>query len=235
MKITLLTGQTFDFSGIFDFEIKIKKTPLAKRITLRIDEKNRIPVLTIPEKCSKKKAVLFIQEHIDWIRQTLAKLPHLQRIKDREQINILGKKITIIHSPTQRGTFLEQDTLLVGGSIEFLHRRTIDYIKKQTHQYLCDLSRAYAQKINSKINKITLKDTKTRWGSCSNRNNINYNWRIALAPVFVINYLVCHEVSHLIYQDHSSDFWTCVNNLCPQYKEAREWLKTNGKTLYKYI
>lgn len=235
MKITLLTGKIFNLSDIFGFEIKTIKTPLAKRLTLRIDEKNRIPVLTIPENCSKKKAISFINSHLDWIKQTLSKLPPAQKFTTNQQISFMGKKITIIHSPERRDAFLDNDTLLVGGNIEFLHRRTADYIKKHAQLCLYDLSKHYAEKLNCKIKNVTLKDTKSRWGSCSNKNNINYNWRIAMAPYFVIEYLVCHEVSHLAHQNHSPAFWECVANLCPQYKEARNWLKEQGKTLYRFI
>lgn len=147
----------------------------------------------------------------------------------------MGKPITIIHTPDKRGVCLENDRLLVGGNIEFLHRRVTDFIKKHAKQFLYNLSQAYADKLNCTINNIVIKDTKSRWGSCSNKRNINYNWRIALAPDFVINYLVCHEVSHLVHQNHSSDFWQCVANLCPDHELARHWLKANGKELYKYI
>lgn len=234
MKITLLTGQTFDFSDILDFDIKITKSSLAKRLTLRIDEKNRIPVLTIPNKCSSKKAIAFVKEHTDWIKNTLSKIPKSKKFSPQDKFTFLGREITIIHTPSQRGTILSENNLLVGGDIEFLHRRVTDFIKKQTLKHLYAFTIETANKINCKVHNVTLKDTKSRWGSCSSKNNINYNWRISLAPYFVIEYLVCHEVSHLLHQNHSSDFWQCVANLCPDYKKARNWLKTNGKELYKY-
>ena len=91
-----------------------------------------------------------------------------------------------------------------------------------------------AQIIDAKITSISVKDTKSRWGSCSTRGSINYNWRIVLAPKEVIEYLVCHEVSHLKHLNHSTDFWATVKELCPHCKEARRWLKIRGRELYKY-
>ena len=91
-----------------------------------------------------------------------------------------------------------------------------------------------AKKIGKNVKTVTIKDTKSRWGSCSNRGNINYSWRIILAPKNVINYLVAHEVSHLLYQDHSNDFWNCVEVLHKEYENSRDWLKTKGKSLYLY-
>ena len=64
--------------------------------------------------------------------------------------------------------------------------------------------------------------------------NINYNWRIALAPMYVIEYLVCHEVCHLKHPNHSKDFWNELKNLCENFDEGRKWLKVRGKELYKY-
>lgn len=234
MKITLLTGQTFDLSTNFGFNIKIKKTTLAKRLTLRIDEKNHIPVLTIPNCCSKNKAIAFIKEHLDWINTNLEKLPPLKKFTNNDKISLMGKEITIIHDPTQRGISLTEDKLITGGHEEFLHRRVCDFIKKHAQKELYQTSINTAKKLNCEIHNVFIKDTKSRWGSCSNKKNINYNWRIALAPQFVIDYLVCHEVSHLVHQDHSPLFWKCVSKLCPKYKEARQWLKTLGKTLYQY-
>ncbi|MCQ2740852.1 MAG: M48 family metallopeptidase, partial [Alphaproteobacteria bacterium] len=76
---------------------------------------------------------------------------------------------------------------------------------------------------------------KSRWGSCSTLGNINYNWRTCMAPLYVIEYLVSHEVSHLLHPDHSASFWQTVEATCPNYKEGRRWLKIKGKDLYKYV
>lgn len=235
MKITLLTGQTFDFAKTLNMNIKVVKSPLAKKLTLRIDEKNRIPVLTIPKYCSSRKAVSFVEEHQDWIQKTLAKLPLSVKFENGDSFSFMGKNIIINHSPIQRVTQIKDGFLFIGGNKVFLHRRVCDFIKKQAQKELFSLSCLFAKKIDCKIHNVTLKDTKSRWGSCSNKNNINYNWRIALAPYFVIEYLVCHEVSHLAHQNHSADFWQCVAKLCPQYQEGRNWLKINGKELYKYL
>ena len=91
-----------------------------------------------------------------------------------------------------------------------------------------------AEKIGCQVKNVAIKDTKSRWGSCSTLDNINYNWRIALAPEFVISYLIAHEVSHLRHQDHSKEFWQCVKSLFPRCGEGRLWLKQHGKDLYLY-
>ncbi len=235
MKITLLTGQTFDFKKIFGFETKIKKSSIAKKITLRIDEKERVPLLTIPTKCSQHQAINFLKANYNWIINTLAKLPPQTKFHNGDNLSFFGKNYTILHSPEQKGSFFEKDFIKISGKTEFLHRRTVDFLKKQTLIKLTDMSIQKASLLGCKINSITIKDTKSRWGSCSTLGNINYNWRICMAPTEIINYLVCHETTHLKHPNHSSSFWQTLESICPNYKECRNWLKINGKNLYKYI
>lgn len=234
MRITLLTGKTFDFSKDFDFEIKVKKSSVAKKLVLRIDEKCHCPVLSIPKYCSKKQALNFLKSNEDWIVNMLAKLPKASDFADGEKISVFGKEYTIAHDDKHKGTCFENDILKVGGDKSFLHRRVKDFLKKEAVDKLAEISLAKAQKIGVKVASVSVKDTKSRWGSCSTKGNINYNWRIVLAPLDVIDYLVCHEVSHLKHPNHSTLFWKTVEELCPCYQESRKWLKVKGKDLYKY-
>lgn len=234
MKITLLTGRIFDFSKDFNFDVKVKKSAVAKKLVLRIDEKNHCSVLTVPKYCSQKKAMAFLKENEDWIINMLAKLPKKSNFTNGEEICVFGKKYKIVYNERHRGVCFENDNLNVGGDEFFLHRRVKDFLKKYAVDELAELSLEKAKKIGVKISSVSVKDTKSRWGSCSTRGNINYNWRIVLAPVYVIDYLVCHEVCHLIHPNHSTAFWNEVKNLCSNYKEGRSWLKIKGKELYKY-
>jgi len=234
MKITLLTWKIFDISQEVGINIKVVPSRAHGRISLRIDQKERLPVLSVPRFCSKKRAVNFVNENMDWIIESLSALPLLKNFQNGETIMLFGKNVLIRHTPQRRGTTLENDILYVAGSAEFLHRRVKDYIKKQAAIYFYRLSENLAQKIGCHVHNVCIKDTKSRWGSCSNLCNINYNWRIALAPIEAIEYLMAHEVAHLKHQNHSSDFWNCVAELNTNWRVGYEWLKKNGKTLYQY-
>lgn len=235
MKITLLTGKIYNIEEAFDFPLKVIKSPRAKRLTLRIDNKDRIPVLSLPNRCSAQKAIDFICVHEDWIKQTLENLPQSQFFVSGSTISLFGKEITIQHAPEKKwGARIEDNILYVSGDSEFTHRRVKDFIKKEARNKFLKLSQKTAAKIGCCVNDVTIKDTKSRWGSCSSLNNINYNWRLALAPQYVINYIVAHEVSHLLHQDHSSDFWECVASLCPQHEKGQNWLKEHGRELYVF-
>lgn len=235
MKITLLTGKTFDIQAALNMDIKIIKSPKAKRLTLRIDAKERLPILTIPSRCSAKRAVEFVEMHRAWLEENLQKIPAVKHFENGEKISLMGKEYTINHCPQKRcGVMIEEDNIVVSGSKEFLHRRICDFIKKKAQEQLLKKSQTLANKIGCRVNHVSIKDTKSRWGSCSSLENINYNWRICLAPKYVINYLVAHEVSHLLHQDHSREFWQCVKKLCPDAAKGRLWLKNYGKELYRY-
>lgn len=235
MKITLLSGRTFDFAAELGFAIKVVKSPLAKRLTLRIDEKNRIPVLTLPRYCSSRKAVEFVDNHRDWIQNMLARIPVAGQFENGESISVMGQKVIISHNSKQRGAVLQDGFLIIGGEPEFLHRRVCDFLKKYAAKELYKLSLRKAKQIDCSVHHVVLKDTKSRWGSCSSKSNINYNWRIVLAPTHVIDYLVSHEVAHLAHPDHSQAFWDCVAFLCPDYENGRRWLKIRGKELYRWL
>lgn len=235
MKITLLTGKTFDIKEELGIDIKVVPSRSLHKLVLKIDNKERIPVLSVPKFCSRRRAVSFVNENMGWIMTTMAKLPPIKEFENGEKISLFGENVVIAHSPDARcGVRKENDLLIVSGGAEFLHRRVRDFIKKQAKIVLLGESVSMAQKIGCKVNDVTIKDTKSRWGSCSGLGNINYSWRIALAPSYVIKYLVAHEVSHLLHQDHSSDFWKCVEELYPEWKNGHDWLKKYGKTLYKY-
>ena len=235
MKITLLTGKTFDISEEIGMDIKVVRSSSLRKLTLRIDSKERIPVLSVPKFCSQRRAVKFVNENIDWILQSLAKLPEIKKFADGEIISLFGHNVTISHRQNEKGgVWIEGDLLCVSGEAEFLHRRVRDYIRRRAGDEFYTRSKKLAEKIGCKLNGVVIKDTKSRWGSCSSLNNINYSWRIALAPDFVIDYLMAHEVSHLKHQDHSEDFWKCVASLCPEWSRGNSWLRRNGKSLYAY-
>lgn len=235
MKLTLLTGKTYDIEAELGFPIKIVKSTRAKRLTLRIDTQERLPILTIPSRCSARRAIDFVESHRDWIDEVLARIPEAKSFADGDKITFFGRELTICHAPAKRcGACEENGILYVSGRREFIHRRVKDYLKKQAQIRFYELSKQQADKLGCSLKDVTMKDTKSRWGSCSSLHNINYNWRISLAPDYVIAYMVAHEVSHLKHQDHSDKFWRCVSKLCPGYATGQAWLKTSGKELYRY-
>ena len=236
MKITLLSGKTFDINANLGFDMKVIHSTRSRRLTLRIDKKDRVAVLTIPKYCSRKKAVSFVESHQDWVLDNLSKIPELKQFQNNDTISIFGKDYRIEHTDIRGNTRLDKKNkiLYVSGGIEFLHRRVKDFIKKLALEEFTARSIDVADKIGKTVHNVCIKDTKSRWASCSSLNNINYSWRLALAPEYVIRYIVAHEVSHLKHQDHSAYFWALVEFLEEDAHKGRDWLTNNGHQLYTY-
>ena len=236
MKITLLTGKTFDIKNEVGFDVEVVMSNRARLLGLRIDAKKRLPVLTVPKYCSKKQAVKFVTAQKDWIEEHLKKIPQRRPFEAGEKICLNGQELELKHCENLRaGVQIVGEYMLVSGEKAFFSRRVRDFVKEQAQKILYQMSIEKALKIGCKLNRVVIKDTKSRWGSCSSLNNINYNWRIMLAPQKVIDYLTAHEVAHLKHRNHSADFWKCVDDLAEDAEYGRQWLKKNAESLNEYI
>ena len=125
-----------------------------------------------------------------------------------------------------------EQVLLIGGAPEHLGRRLADFLKKQARE---DLERAvsrHAGTLGTRASAIRVKDTRSRWGSCTSDGRLSFSWRIAMAPDFVLDYLAAHEVAHLQEMNHSPKFWALCKRLCPETERAKSWLKKNGSALH---
>ncbi len=235
MKIILLTGKIFEIENGTDLPLRAVSPTACRRLSLRIDNKERKVVLNLPPRCSVRKALDFVEKNRDWIEAHLLAVPVSRQFSDGDVISFFGENLKICHCPKAKsGVVREGNVLKVSGEKEFLPRRVRDFIRNETHLKMRELSQQKAARIGCSVNRVTIKDTKSRWGSCSTLNNINYNWRIALAPVEAIDYLAAHEVAHLKHRDHSAAFWECVRSLSPYAESGRRWLKQNGRLLYAY-
>ena len=95
--------------------------------------------------------------------------------------------------------------------------------------------KVYSDRVKKKVNKVTIRDNTSRWGSCSSNGNVSINFFLSYAPESIIDYVVVHELCHLIEMNHSKSFWQEVENLYPDYKAARKWLREEGRRLYTFL
>lgn len=110
----------------------------------------------------------------------------------------------------------------------------LDWYKAQARRFITQEIECDKVKYNFSYNDISIKDTVSRWGSCSTKKNFNFNWRLVMAPPFILSYVINHEIAHLTYMNHSKDFWALVALRFPKYNEAKSWLKNNGGNLIKF-
>ena len=222
------------FIIVDDIQIEVIRKKGKKTLSLKINPKSGNPELSIPYLCPLIFAKSFVKEHLIWLKKHIQTTPQKQFFTDKMQLSLLGQNLTIIHSDQFCATHIKGDQLIVGGNTEHLHRRVKDFIKKQAYDYIRSKADEISIKSGKKISKVTLRDTSSRWGSCSSNGCLSFCWRLALAPIFVIDYVIIHEVAHLTHMNHSNDFWLHLKELGGQSRTAKKWLKENASYLHSF-
>ena len=125
-------------------------------------------------------------------------------------------------------------TLLVPGDPEHQGRRLTDWLKDQAAEDLSRQTAIHAERLGVTVKSVKMRSQSSRWGSCSSSGNLNYNWRLIIAPEFVLDYVAAHEVAHLVEMNHSAAFWATVKRTLPDMDRGRAWLKAHGRQLMAY-
>lgn len=207
----------------------------AKNLRLRISRDCTQAILLLPPKTSVSEARDFFAQCELWAASRSFPLINKVLFEEGAKIPILGLLRTLYFKNDLRVNFiLEQDRLLVHENLKFNPSAIRLFLKQVAYDYISKKSHEYSKILNVHYGKITLKNYRARWGSCSSKGDLTYSWRLVFAPPHVINYLCAHEVSHLKEMNHSYRFWSCVSLLIPDYKPAKRWLKENGSTLFLY-
>lgn len=228
---------TYPFEDISP-DLTLKINPRAKRLALRVDPKNYKVRLVIPKRASIRSAYRFALENKYWIREKLAELPRPKKLIHGEKIQILGKKVTInvTYDPTLKTTDiqLKDNELVVLTNKEDASPRITRYLKKMVKDKITELAHEKAAQIGKKISKIEIKDTTSRWGSCSHDGKLSFSWRLIFATHEAFDYVVGHEVAHLAVMDHSPEFWEVCEELSESYSRGKNWMKRNSAQLISY-
>lgn len=222
------------------YKVQLRRVDTARRFILRVRGATRDAVLTMPLRASLKDAAEFAERNAAWVGVRLRRLPQQVRFVEGAVIPLRGAPTRIVHAAGSRGVvwFTSDETgeknLYVAGDAAHIERRVQDWLKAQARSELIAAVRHYAGVIGKPMPSITLKDTTTRWGSCSATGALNFSWRLILAPSDVLAYLAAHEVCHLAHMNHSARFWKLCRSICAETDVAEAWLKTNGLDLYRY-
>jgi predicted metal-dependent hydrolase len=206
----------------------------ARRVSLRIDPCEGMVVVTLPPRAGKRAGMSLLMTHATWVSDRLARLPDAIRFADGELIPLGGGKVTIRHDPAaRRGAWLSDDVLHVTGAPEFLRRRVTDFLRAEARRRFTPMVASKAALGGLRARRVVVKDTRTRWGSCAPDGSIALCWRLIMAPEFVQDYVVAHEVAHLRYMDHGPRFWDLVSKLTPHMATAMAWLRADGARLQR--
>ncbi|MDQ0396041.1 M48 family metallopeptidase [Labrys monachus] len=223
--------------GTATYPVTVKRLASARRYTLRVRTAQRDVVLSMPEKGSLATARAFADKHAGWIALRIGKLSQDVAFADGAMVPLRDVPHRIEHRPG-RGTVKPEagspPVLAVFGDPGHLPRRLTDWLRKQALKELQAAVTRHTQALGVKHGPVSVKDTASRWGSCSSSGALAFSWRLILAPPFVLDYLAAHEVSHLQEMNHSPRFWRLCRTLCPRTDEAKAWLKSHGAGLHRY-
>ena len=213
--------------------IILRKSARARRISLRISQLDGRVTLTLPRGISDAEGIAFAREKEVWLRGHLDKRGVDQAIALGAVLPIEGVEHEVCAGEGRR-VVLGEDAIYVPGKPEQVGTRVQAFLKQMARDKLAGASDHYADVLGLPYTRITLRDTRSRWGSCTSEGALMYSWRLILCPPNVLRYVAAHEVAHLAEMNHSSAFWNTVTRIHGPYAEPRAWLRKNGSGLHSF-
>ncbi len=211
-------------------EITLRRSARARRFSLRVSTHDGRVTLSLPLRARETEAMAFARAQEGWIRQALDRMPPHQGVQTGALIPIEGALWRLEPTPGRR-VLLDAGRVLVPGDAAQLGTRLAAFLKVMARERLLAASDHYAALIGRKVNRVTLRDTRSRWGSCTADGALMYSWRLIMAPPSVLNYVAAHEVAHMVEMNHAPAFWAVVERLFPDWQSERAWLRTQGRAL----
>ncbi len=219
--------------GLPQVEIQLRRSARARRMSLRVSRADGSVTLTLPPRMREAAAMAFLSQHEDWLRQTLAARPAGVPAGIGAVIPVEGVPVTLIPG-TGRAPRLDGDRLILPGDPARAGVRAQAFLRAMARDRLAAACDRHAGLLDRPYTALTLRDTRSRWGSCTATGRLMFNWRLIMAPAPVLDYVAAHEVAHLAQMNHSPAFWATVTRLFPDYAPQRRWLRAQGETLHRY-
>lgn len=196
------------------------------------------PVLTVPPHGRWDEAEDFLKRQQNWLAARLKRAPTGIAFVDGAIIPVRGTDYLVVAAEKIRGQVEviaeERPVLLVPGGSKHMSRRLLDWLKREAKADLEEAVALHADNLSVRPTGLTMRDQSTRWGSCSSAGRLNFNWRLVMAPPFVLDYVAAHEVAHMVEMNHSAAFWDTVTRTLPDMGRGRAWLKAHGRGLMVY-
>ena len=222
-----------------------KKNSRSKSLKISVSGTGEV-ILTTPPFTPKFLADRFIQTNSHWIELQKRKIASVQsNILTDTSVVIFGKKYLRSDTFSKKipiGIHVQGEKVIHNSALspelnsaqeitQSFHKNMNRFLKRTASSYILPRTKSLAQKMATTYEAITLKEQKTRWGSCSSKGNLNFNWRLAHFEPPIIDYVIIHELAHRTHMDHSHAFWNLVETFDPEYRIKRGWLKRNGLSL----
>jgi len=216
--------------------VNVRLNPRARRMVMRVDPVSGEVTVTAPARSGQAAALAFVRGEIAWVSRQRAAAPKPVALAPGSLVPFLGVPHRI-RSATEKGpapVWREGDEIFVAGRAEHAARRLADFFKREARKSIEASAVAYGRQLGVMPSRITLRDTASRWGSCSSARSLSFSWRLIFAPDYVRDYVVAHEAAHLKEMNHGPRFWAHVETLTPNARRARKWLRENGRNLLRY-
>jgi predicted metal-dependent hydrolase len=213
----------------------LRRDRRARNITIHIDASIGGARVVMPISATAAEAERAVRKHARWVLDRIDALPPKIPFEHGAVVPFGGTPHRILHRTDGRGVVERADGVLyVFGRPEHLPRRLQDWLRREAGAAISPLALAKAGMVERTVRRVSIRDTRSRWGSCSAEGRLSFSWRLVLAPPMVLDYVVAHEVAHLVEMNHSPAFWRIVDRLTPHAREAKRWLRANGETLHSY-
>lgn len=216
-------------------DIVMKRSARARRFSLRVSRLDGRVTLTLPARARESEAVRFLHAQEGWLRQTLSEMPETagEAVGIGTLLPVEGRLLRL-ESATGRSVRVEDERLLVPGDPAQAGARVAAWLKVLARDRLARDSAHFAGLVGRSYSRLTLRDTRSRWGSCAPDGALMYSWRLILAPPSVLSYVAAHEAAHLVEMNHSAAYWAIVTRICPGWKRERAWLRSEGQALHRW-
>ncbi|MCB1389221.1 MAG: M48 family metallopeptidase [Rhodobacteraceae bacterium] len=211
--------------------VRLRRSARARRVSLRVSRLDGAVTLTLPARAGLQGALAFLHERRTWIETAMAGLDGPVAVGPGVALPVEGRLLTVTGAAV-RSARIDGDLLLVPAPRPAA--AALAFLKLRARDRLAERVAAHAAALGRPAGRLTLRDTRSRWGSCTASGDLMFNWRLIMAPPRVLDYVAAHEVAHLAQMNHSPAFWAEVTRLFPAHAEARRWLKAQGAQLHRY-
>lgn len=216
-----------------DIWLTLRRSSRARRITLRISHLDGRVTLTLPQHAPEREALAFAREKEAWIRNHLSNRAEDVRVGIGTELPVAGRVHKVVAGSGRRVS-MQDGEIAVPGQGDAAPRRVLGFLKAKARDDLAVACDEFAERLGRSYNGLSLRDTRSRWGSCSSAKRLMFSWRLILAPPEILQYVAAHEVAHLAQMNHSPAFWQEVSRIYGPYQQARRWLRVEGSTLHRY-
>ncbi|MDH5797973.1 MAG: M48 family metallopeptidase [Paracoccaceae bacterium] len=213
--------------------VKVRRSAQARRMTLRVSALDGRVTLSLPRFASDHQAQQFLKEHESWLQDKVGSQSPPARPGIGSTILFEGRETPIL-SGSGAAPLADGSAIFVPGPPEKVPVTLAAYLRVLARQRLATACDRYALQVGKPYSGLSLRDTRSRWGSCSAAGRLMFSWRLIMAPKEVLDYVAAHEVAHLVEMNHSHAYWAVLEGLFPNHKPARAWLKTHGARLHAY-